>query len=196
MKNWKFYTVLILTLALGSLCVSCGKKETAEQAKPAQQSSAKKLPTAQDVMNAVMRQDVDQVGEMLAKVPKLANTTTEHGYTLLHIAAWLDNARLFKTIIQAKADPNVKNEWGFTPMHEVVRCDETNDRKEMLEMMIFRKGDVNELTDYGNTPLDIAEIGEKPEFTRVLKYYGAKRAKEALNLPAVPVFARTKEETI
>jgi len=187
-----FAFILIISL----LCVSCGFQSKNKNTAVQNQVKAKTLPTAQDALNAVMAQDTQELALILEKVPKLANTTEENGYTLLHMAIWLDNARLAKIILGNKADANAKNKYGFAPIHELARCDESNDRKEILEMIIVRRGDVNALTDNGNTPLDIAEIQDKQDFARVLKHYGAKRVRQNIDLPPVPSFAKNKKGII
>ena len=184
---------IFIIIALLFTCASCSpKKDKVTDSDTA--IKVKSMPTGQDALDAVMRQDTKTLLKILEKDPKLASTTDKAGYTLLHIAAWKNNARLAKILLSYKMDLDVKGPHGFTAMHELLRGDESNDRKEILEMLIFRRADVNALTDAGNSPLDIAEIQDKQDFARVLKHYGAKRIKQTLDLPPVPPFATNSNE--
>ncbi|MCQ2736741.1 MAG: hypothetical protein MJ234_06025 [bacterium] len=182
---------LVLMCAL-PLC-SCMQKKLPPRA-PVQKVQTKTLPTEQDVIDAVSSGNTSELALALEKVPALAKTKTEHGYTMLHIAIWQNNARTAKILIGSKADVDAKTEWGFTPLHELIRCDETNDRKEILDMLINMRADVNALTNTGNTPLDIAEIQDKQDFARTLKRYGGKRVKVNLDLPPLPDFVKKDNE--
>lgn len=186
----------IILFVLALLCSACGFQSKSENMSGNKQVKTKSLPTGQDAINAVMSQDTRELALILEKNPKLVGTVEENGYTLLHMSVWKDNARLAKIILGNKADVEAKNKYGFTAMHDLVRCDESNDRKEILEMIIMRRGDVNAVTDNGNTPLDIAEIQEKQDFVRVLKHYGAKRIRETIDLPPVPSFAKRDNDIV
>lgn len=192
----KISVIFLVMLIAVSLCVSCSNTRNNSGGGGSNQVKAKTLPDEYDVIQAVENQDTKALALALEKVPSLADTKVENGYSLLHLAIWKDNARLAKILLGNKADVEAKTDWGFTPIHELVRCDETNDRKEILEMLIFRRADVNSLTDSGNTPLDIAEIQDKQDFSRTLKHYGAKRVKEALDLPPLPDFVKVNNEII
>ena len=189
-------TILVILIVTCLFCSSCGFQSKSKNMSGKTDIKTKSLPTAQDAVNAVIAQDTKELAFILEKVPKLADTVEGNGYTLLHMAVWKDNARLAKIILGNKANVELKNKYGFTAMHELVRCDESNDRKEILEMIILRRGDVNALSDNGNTPLDIAEIQDKQDFARVLKHYGAKRVRQNIDLPPVPAFAKKKSEII
>lgn len=184
---------LSLIFLIAFSLAACGHNK---HRKDAQQSNItpKKLPSTVDALDALKHEDTDALYKILEKNPKLANSKDDNGYPLLHIAIWENNARCAKIILNAKGDPESIGPYGFAAIHEVVRCDETNDRREILEMLIVRRADVNALTASGNTPLDIAEIGDKQDFTRTLKRYGGKRVKQTLDLPPVPPFARDSNE--
>lgn len=189
-KTALLMAIIIMASFLSASCLSPKKP----QAPPPAKIKTKTLPTEQDIIDAVSSGNTKELALALEKVPELAKTKTENGYTMLHIAIWQDNARTAKILIGNKADVEAKTDWGFTPMHELVRCDETNDRKEILEMLIRMRADVNALTDTGNTPLDIAEIQDKQDFARTLKHYGARRVKQNLDLPPLPDFIKRNNE--
>lgn len=199
--------VIIISLLIISilLCCSCTKTKKKTPPPPKRQIHAKTLTTAQDVIDAVNNNNEDELQIVLEKAKqskdpnfpqKLANTTVQHGYSMLHIAIWKNNARLAKVLLYYRADLEAKTEWGFTPLHEVARCEETNDRQEILEMLINRNADVNALTNNGNSPLDIAEIQNNQGLARMLKRAGAKRMKGNLDLPPIPEFLLENHDNI
>ncbi len=193
-KNTVNISKIFLVIFLVFFCSSCLFQPSQKKTAKTSGGTVKSLPNAQDALNAVFSEDTKTLALILEKVPDLANTKDSEGYSLLHIAIWKNNARIAKILLGTKADPNARSKYGFTAVHELLRCDESNDRKEILEMMILRRADVNALTESGNTPLDIAEIQDKQDFARVLKHYGAKRAKQTIDLPPVPDFAKNSNE--
>ncbi|MDQ7825757.1 MAG: ankyrin repeat domain-containing protein [Candidatus Eremiobacteraeota bacterium] len=144
----------------------------------------------QEIIEAVLEGNTDRINRLLEDDPDLVEARDEQDYSLLHMAAWRGDIRIVEALINRKADPNLRNKWGFSALHELVRCEENNERRNILELMITAGGEVNALTDYGNTPLDIASIQGKSEFVRILQAYGATRGKHALNLPPLPAFAK------
>lgn len=193
MKIKKLLPITIMFLLI--FAASCANHKTAD-VPPATRVTTKTLPNEQDVLDAVFNDDTKTLALALEKVPKLANTKTEYGYTALHIAIWKNNARSAKILLGNKADVEAKTQWGFTPLHELTRCEESNDRKEIMEMLIMRRADINALTNAGNTPLDIAEIQDKQDFAKTLKRYGARRVKQNLDLPPLPDFVKRNNEII
>lgn len=201
-KQISIISLLIISILL---CCSCTDTKKKTPPLPKRPIHAKTLTTSQDIIDAVNNNDEDELQSALEKAKmskdpnfsqKLANTTVQHGYSMLHIAIWKNNARLAKVLLYYRADLEAKTEWGFTPLHEVSRCEETNDRQEILEMLINRNADVNALTNNGNSPLDIAEIQNNQGLARMLKRAGAKRMKGNLDLPPIPEFLLQNKDNI
>lgn len=202
-----FKQVLTISLLIISIifCCSCKQEQKKTPPPPTRQIHAKTLTTSQDIIDAVNNNDEDELQTALEKAKmskdpnfykKLANTTVQHDYSMLHIAIWKNNARLAKVLLYYGANVEAKTEWGFTPLHEVTRCEETNDRQEILEMLVNRNADVNAITNTGNSPLDIAEIQNNQGLAKILKRAGAKRMKGNLDLPPVPEFMRQNQDNL
>lgn len=202
-----FKQVLTISLLIISIifCCSCKQEQKKTPPPPTRQIHAKTLTTSQDIIDAVNNNDEDELQAALEKAKmskdpnfykKLANTTVQHDYSMLHIAIWKNNARLAKVLLYYGANVEAKTEWGFTPLHEVARCEETNDRQEILEMLVNRNADVNAITNTGNSPLDIAEIQNNQGLAKILKRAGAKRMKGNLDLPPVPEFMRQNQDNL
>ncbi len=202
-----FKQVLTISLLIISIifCCSCKQEQKKTPPPPTRQIHAKTLTTSQDIIDAVNNNDEDELQAALEKAKmskdpnfykKLANTTVQHDYSMLHIAIWKNNARLAKVLLYYGANVEAKTEWGFTPLHEVTRCEETNDRQEILEMLVNRNADVNAITNTGNSPLDIAEIQNNQGLAKILKRAGAKRMKGNLDLPPVPEFMRQNQDNL
>ncbi|MGV8122321.1 MAG: ankyrin repeat domain-containing protein [Candidatus Xenobiia bacterium LiM19] len=147
-------------------------------------------PTFAELTKAILEDDVYLVPELLKKEPELVNDKDKDGNSALHYAVWKGDIRLVRAILVYRCDLNTKNKWEFTPLHEVVRREETDDTRNIAILLLSKGAEVNALTWYGNTPLDIAMIKERTELIKVLNQYGGKRGKHALNLPPVPEFAR------
>ena len=200
----QFFTISLLIISI-IFCSSCTEEKKKTPPPPTRQIHAKTLTTSQDIIDAVNNNDEDELQSALERAKqskdpnfsqKLANTTVQHGYSMLHIAIWKNNARLAKVLLYYRANVEAKTEWGFTPLHEVARCEETNDRQEILEMLVNRNADVNALTNNGNSPLDIAEIQNNQGLAKVLKRAGAKRMKGNLDLPPIPKFLLENHDNI
>ncbi len=192
MKTKKIFFIFLMLVT--AFCVSCMQSDQKKSDNSSALVKPKELPVASDLLAAVREQDTSKIALILEKVPSLADSKDSDGYPLLHIAIWQNNARIAKLLLVARANPDAKSPYGFTPLHETVRCDDSNDRKEILEMLIMRRADVNALTPSGNTPLDIAAVQEKQDFARVLRHYGAKRVKQTVDLPPVPPFAAKSDD--
>jgi ankyrin repeat protein len=198
--NLRTRLLLIPVLAIVILSnVSCGGKfrELIQKLRPSSGSTplsspqpAQTKPTFGELTKAILEDDLYLVPELLKKEPELVNDKDRDGNSALHYAVWKGDIRIVREILKYRCDLNTKNKWEFTPLHEIVRREETNDTKDIALLLLKKGAEVNALTWYGNTPLDIAMIKERTELIRVLKEYGGKRGKHALNLPPVPEFAR------
>lgn len=184
MRN-RVYLFIALTVSL--LCISCFR---AEQPKPVDTGGKPALTADKEIRTAILAGDVYTVDYLLSKNEELAEIEDSDQNTLLHYAAWKGDIRIVKLLIEHKADVNAQNKWGFTVLHDLARREETNEVRDIASLLIRFGAKVNTVTNYGNTPLDIAEIKGHQELIRVLRQNGGKRSKHSLNLPPVPEFAR------
>ncbi|GEM_PF-2002240 len=198
--NSQYRLLLIpLTIVILMSTVSCGGKfkEFIQSLRPSSGATplsspqtAPPKPTFPELTKAILEDDVYLVPELLKKEPELVNDKDKDGNSALHYAVWKGDVRIVRAILAYRCDLNTKNKWEFTPLHELVRREETNETKDIALLLISKGAGVNVLTWYGNTPLDIAEIKERTMLIRILKENGGKRGKHALNLPPIPDFAR------
>ncbi len=66
---------------------------------------------------------------------------------------------------------DVKDEWGWTPLHYMAQHDYYRD---MAEFLIVKGADVNVKGDEGETPLSVAKNKDHTEIVDILLKHGAK----------------------
>ena len=90
----------------------------------------------------------------------------------IHEAAKDGKIEAVKQAIAAGADVNAKGFLDKSPLHKAAY----RGHKEVVELLIAEGADVNALTDedFGNTPLDVAEVKLK----ELLRKHGGKTAEE------------------
>jgi len=81
-------------------------------------------------------------------------------------------AARIRRLLQAGADPNKKYRKSFTPLHASVG------NPEGTKLLVEFGAKLNEVTEFGHTPLDLAEKTGSVEVARFLRSKGAKRASE------------------
>jgi ankyrin repeat protein len=72
----------------------------------------------------------------------------DYGGTL-HIATEKEYATIVKTLLQWKANPNLKDKWGQSPLHNSTR----NSNAQIAQMLIQAGGDASSVDSQGRTPL-------------------------------------------
>jgi len=105
------------------------------------------------------------------------------GQTPLHIAAFQGNGKLVEYLISKGADINAKDDNGWTPLHLAVKYG----HRGVVEYLLSKGADVNARTKRniegwkeivaGATPLDLANLFERPEMAGLLLLRGAKKGK-------------------
>jgi ankyrin repeat protein len=77
--------------------------------------------TPDDLVDAIVRGDVDRIGQALRADPSLAHATTADGDTLLHIACWQKMHPIVGTLLAYDPDLNARGRNGRTPLHYAVQ---------------------------------------------------------------------------
>ena len=90
--------------------------------------------------------------------------------TLLHFAAFHDNAKLVKLLFFHKAPLNAKTDSGFTPLHTAASLNSVSAGKALLDA----GADVNAKDGKGRTPLNVATEEKNQKMIDLLKKHGAK----------------------
>lgn len=85
-------------------------------------------------------------------------------YTALHLAACNHSVEVIKILLDAKADPNCKDEHGCTPLFFVQKIDEA-------KILLRYKADINIVNAGGNTPIFNALFVNSNEPSDCLKLY-------------------------
>jgi ankyrin repeat protein len=67
----------------------------------------------------------------------------------IHIATEKEYATIVRTLLQWKANPNLKDKWGQSPLHKATR----NSNAQIAQMLIQAVGDVSSVDSEGRTPL-------------------------------------------
>jgi ankyrin repeat protein len=95
------------------------------------------------------------------------------GYTELHISAEKGDVSKVKALLDSRADPNIKDDAGRTPLHYVVSSDPKESHLEIMELLLQRGADPN-LSDKHNVgPLHLAAALRKVELLKMLIAHGA-----------------------
>jgi|GEM_PF-2061431 len=100
------------------------------------------------------------------------NAQDEDGYTALHDSVQSGNADITKSLIDAKADPNIKNKYGANSLHYAVDSEQV-ENPDIVKSLIKGGVDVNEKDANGFTPLQHAQGTGKVESAQLLTNAGA-----------------------
>jgi ankyrin repeat protein len=87
----------------------------------------------QQILAAAERGNVEQVEELLAADPQLANVKGGHDKTPLHLAAEKNYEQLAKVLVAAGADINSETTWGMTPLQWAANMGSASVAKVLLE---------------------------------------------------------------
>ena len=82
------------------------------------------------------------------------NAQTDHGDTALHGAVMANNPDLVKVLLEAGADPNLRQAQSYTPLHFAGFAGP--DRSESARLLLRHGADATLRNNPGRTPLDIA----------------------------------------
>lgn len=131
-----------------------------------------------DVFDAASVGDVDRLGELLDGDADLVGAYSEDGYTPLHFAAFFDQGKAVRLLLDRGADVGAvaKNDMQVQPLHSAVAADS----REVAAALLIAGADPNAKQQGGYTPLMAAEQNEKEgDMVRLLMDHGAEESATA-----------------
>lgn len=131
-----------------------------------------------DVFDAASVGDVDRLGELLDGDADLVGAYSEDGYTPLHFAAFFDQGKAVRLLLDRGADVGAvaRNDMQVQPLHSAVAADS----REVAAALLIAGADPNAKQQGGYTPLMAAEQNEKEgDMVRLLMDHGAEESATA-----------------
>ncbi|HVL06722.1 MAG TPA: ankyrin repeat domain-containing protein [Acidimicrobiales bacterium] len=131
-----------------------------------------------DIFDAAAVGDVDRLGELLDKDADLVGAFSEDGYTPLHFAAYFDQGKAVRLLLDRGADVGAvaKNDMQVQPLHSAVAADS----REVAAALLIAGADPNAKQQGGFTPMMGAQRREKEgDMVRLLQDHGAEESAEA-----------------
>ena len=133
---------------------------------------------AQDILNAVLNGNTEEVNRLLKKNPNLINTKDEYGNNLLCRAILKENIKMAECLLKNGMDVNAINN-GSTALHIAVDVQLI----EMVKLFLVDYGaDINKRDTRGNTPLNYAVYRGNKEIAYYLLDKGALLNTEGFNI--------------
>lgn len=128
--------------------------------------------------------------EFLCKQKSIIINTKDKkkGDTPLHISVKSGNFKITKLLLEYGADVNIKNYYGFAPLHNIFPNNQhpglikkynsiighPKRQYDIFSLLLSYNADVNVQTEFGMTPLYLAILGGYIEYVQKLLYNGAK----------------------
>jgi ankyrin repeat protein len=103
----------------------------------------------QEIFDALRKGDIPAVKALIEKSPQLVDARDGDGNTLLHYAAYGQDAGLAKFLIDKGAKIDLAGAQAKTPLHIAA----TNDRREIVAVLLKRGAALETKDDYGRTAL-------------------------------------------
>ena len=131
-----------------------------------------------DIFDAASVGDVDRLGELLDTDADLIGAYSEDGYTPLHFAAFFDQGKALRLLLDRGADVGAvsKNDMKVQPLHSAVAANS----REVAAALLIAGADPNAKQEGGFTPMMGAQQQEKEgDMVRLLQDHGAEEAAEA-----------------
>lgn len=124
--------------------------------------------------------DCKKVADVLKMRPHRANDFDEAGNSHLHAAVEKREYDLTKLLLDSGADPNARNNMGYTPLHFAVILKDFK----IVELLVKNNGNVNARSNSGKTPLHLFTLqGESEASVEIaellLKNYASMSVRDA-----------------
>lgn len=120
------------------------------------------------LMRAVMRNDPEKIAALIKAGVWLDET--DEGETALHWAVSRQHTEIVTMLLDAGANPNVPDNDGYTPLHDVAEMGDCLPARKMLEALLAAGADANQQEKNGRMPSELAEgVGHAmPRFQTML----------------------------
>lgn len=118
----------------------------------------------------------------------------EDGYTVLHLAAKIDNPDGLLTLLEHKVSADLENtQTGASPLFDAI----VSDRKDQFRSLLAHKANLKAQDDLGDTPLHIAAATGVPGYVPLLLQAGADPLQtNNLNQTFLPLYTLTPTENL
>jgi hypothetical protein len=107
------------------------------------------------LMRAVMRNDPEKIAALIKAGVWLDET--DEGETALHWAVSRQHPEIVTMLLDAGANPNVPDNDGYTPLHDVAEMGDCPPARTMREALLAASADPSRREKNGRTPLELAE---------------------------------------
>jgi hypothetical protein len=107
------------------------------------------------LMRAVMRNDPEKIAGLIKAGVWLDET--DEGETALHWAVSRQHTEIVTMLLDAGANPNVPDNDGFTPLHDVAEMGDCPPARTMLNALLAAGADPSRQEKNGRTPSELAE---------------------------------------
>ncbi len=107
---------------------------------------------AQDLFTAAREGDLQAVERLLSQDPTLVHQQGQNGSTPLHLAALQEDAAVLTALIEAGAQVNAGNDYGYLPLHYAVMAGQDKN----VALLIEAGADIDATAAWGNTALHLA----------------------------------------
>ena len=130
-------------------------------------------PTAKTLHQAVIFYP-DQIPTLIANGAEI-DELDSYGNSALWVAARHSKTESVRWLLAGGADPNIRGQRGWTPLHCTIFCWSASADSEIAQLLIKAGADVNSVEpEYGETPFHYAvRVAESPELVRLLLDGGA-----------------------
>jgi ankyrin repeat protein len=116
----------------------------------------------------------DQIPTLIAKGAAIDQPDSD-GNTALWVAARLSKVESVRLLLAAGADPSIRGQRGWTPLHCSTFCWSGRDDTEVARVLLAHGADANSVApEYGETPLHYAvRVAKSPALVQLLLDAGA-----------------------
>lgn len=125
-----------------------------------------------------------EAAEYLVKAGASINSVSRNGLNAAPIqsAAAAGHAKIVKMLLEHRADPNVREQGGYTPLHAAAQ----NGEEAMIRALLYGGADLNVKSNDGKTPLDLAREAGHTKAVTLLEEGITKRLKSLKPLKRDP----------